>query len=819
MLSIKPIGGSARQIGYYTQLGDEDYYTQGGEPPGRWWGTGAKRLGLSGQVEASQFAGLLRGYLTTTGGKQKLVQNAGRPDRRSGFDLTFSAPKSVSVLWSLSDQQQRREIESCLQQAVTKALEAFVELCGQTRRGKQGLQVEPADLAVAMFRHETARGVEGGAPDPHLHWHAVVCNLSVRADGSTGSFDARRLFQPHMKMLLGALFRAELARELQQIGLEVYRPTNDRGKRVSWFELSCVPPKLVKAFSKRRQVVQKWLNERSLEGTRAAERAAVATRTRKTSHTRDQLLAAWQEVGREHRFNARESLSLQPNNAHRDGRREGELAIQEALKEITEQRARFSELELLRYTAQAAQGRSLGIDEIFELVEQTIHHSPVLVRLRDSDGEHQYTTREMLAVEQRLFRAVARLHHEDSSKPTAVGVEQTLSAYPTVRKEQAVAVRHITQQTNRIACVNGLAGTGKTFAMQVAREIWEQAGNTVLGTTLAAKASQTLQAGSGIESLHLHPLLHQLATGQRELTDQHVVVLDEAGMVGTRQMEQLTARVAAAGAKLVLVGDHRQLSAIEAGSPFRGIAERIGTVELNEITRQREGWARQAVVEFSQGQAVAALKKYADRGLLFVGDERESAMERLVADWLPLFQSHPQQTLIFAGTRLEVAHLNHRCQQLRRGVGELTGESVTVDRRTFFVGDRVLCTRNKPSLLLKNGSTGTVVEVDSNTQLLRVRLDDGYQVRIDTQLYPHLDLGYALSTHKGQGLTVESALILTGDSMTDRELTYVQTSRARGQTRLYTDKDSSGEELAILSRQMQHSRAKELAHDFLLEAV
>lgn len=276
MLSIKPIGGSDRQIGYYAHLGREDYYTRGGEPPGVWWGGGAKALGLAGQVQSDVFASVLRGFLPTTKEPRRLVQNAGQSKRRSGFDLTWSAPKSVSVLWSQSDAHQRKAIESCLQRAVEKAMEATTSLCAHTRRGNRGLESEQGQLVAALFRHETARGVDGALPDPHLHWHAVLCNVAVRADGTVGALDARGLFRPHMKMTLGALFRTELANQLSSLGLSVHRPVNDSGKQRSWFELDCIQPEILETFSKRRQQVQRWLGERSLSGAKASERACAA---------------------------------------------------------------------------------------------------------------------------------------------------------------------------------------------------------------------------------------------------------------------------------------------------------------------------------------------------------------------------------------------------------------------------------------------------------------------------------------------------------------------------------------------------------------
>ena len=199
MLSIKLIGSSKQEVGYYSDLG-EDYYVDGGEPRGVWWGDGAEQLGLTGTVQSQTFRNILKGK--SPDGKNKLVQNAGRPDRRAAFDLTFSVPKSVSIALATADEQLAKQIDQACDAASKKAFEAVQELCGFTRRGGAGRLSERGNLVAAVFRHETARGLEGNVPDPNLHYHMVLCNLAVREDGSTGTFDGRMLFRRQMKMAM-----------------------------------------------------------------------------------------------------------------------------------------------------------------------------------------------------------------------------------------------------------------------------------------------------------------------------------------------------------------------------------------------------------------------------------------------------------------------------------------------------------------------------------------------------------------------------------------------------------------------------------------
>ena len=814
MLSIKSIGCSGQEVAYYARFGQEDYYVKGGEPPGVWWGTGSNEVGLAGTVDKQSFRNLLEGY--SADGEKRLVQNAGLRERRAGFDLTWSLPKSASILWSQGNLDQRMQIEQAAERALGKVLGVVEEYCGVTRRGKRGTTLEPAGLVAAVFRHETARAVAGEIPDPNVHFHTVLLNLSVREDGTTGSLDGRALFRPQMKMALGALFRAELATELERLGLSTYRPNTASGRKATWFEVDGVSKSLQDEFSKRRQEITAWMGDRGLTGAKAAEKAAKATRRDKETWTREELRKAWLAVGQAHGFDMDElfNLARQPILSASDRQR----LVEQTLDSLMASQSRFSELELVRRVAEAAPRTGMGIDDIRNSVRNVLCDRALVVPLAMVAGEPQFTTREMLAIEARLLAAVERTRDRIPNLATEACASSMLNRYETLRSEQERAVRHITLGRDGISCVNGMAGTGKTFLLQVAREVWQASGHDVIGTALAAKAAQSLEEGAGISSVHLHSLLRQIEQGKQKLSANAILVLDEAGMVGTRMMEQIVTLCEKAGAKLVLVGDHRQLQAVDAGAPFRVISERVGVVELREITRQRETWAREAVEDLAQGKAESALIEFQKRGLLTVADNREAAMRELVRDWCRQVTS-PRDALIFAGTRYETTILNRLCQEARLHACEHVSDEININGNHFFVGDRVLITQNNSALLVRNGNMGTVIGLDAAKSHLQVDLDSGYRVTIDAAQFPHLALGYAVTTHKGQGQTVESAYILAGGTMTDRELSYVQASRARGKTRLYTDADSAGPELAELVKQMTTSRAKDMAHEHLIEAA
>lgn len=815
MLSIKLIGSSKQEVGYYSDLG-EDYYVDGGEPPGTWWGTGAEELGLTGKVGPTEFRNILEGR--SPDGTQPLVQNAKKKDRRAGFDLTFSVPKSVSIARVSADPQQAGQIDQACDKAASKAFEAVQELCGFTRRGGAGRLNETGKLVAGVFRHETARGLKDHVPDPNLHYHMVLCNVCVREDGTTGTFDGRVLFRRQMKMALGALFRTELSKQLIDIGLETHRPENDRGKPVSWFELKAVPDKLIQAFSKRRSQIVNWMKSNGQSGAKAAEKAALSTRESKSHFSRSELKRAWKAVSRKFGL----SSDKLKENSHTifpsDAAMEAEQAVQQGLEQLTQERGHFTETDLLRYAAQEGQCQQVGSNDVIASVRQTLANDQQIVPLQIVDGEKRYTTVEMLEVEKRLFAAAERSRENDNHVVSNRTLATVIQNHSTLRPEQQEAVRHITSKLSRISCVNGMAGTGKTFMLGVACEAWEAEGFKVIGTALAAKAAQGLQEGSRIQSTHIHRLLYEIKNGRRTLNKRTVLVIDEAGMVGTRMMEELVSLTERTGSKIVLVGDHKQLQAIDAGAPFRGLAERLGVAELQEITRQRERWASQAVTDLATGHAESALHEFAKRGLLKISDSRDDSIEELVKDWKSDFQKGVD-TKILAGTRLETASVNRMCQKVLYEDGLLSMDSINVGRYQFHVGDKVVVTRNNAALMVKNGTQGEVVGINDAQNEIQLRIDGGMTVRLNVELFPHIDLGYCTTTHKAQGQTVESAFVLVGGPMTDRELSYVQGSRAKGKTRFYADKVNGGSSIQQLAEQMTKSRAKDLVHDYLIEAA
>jgi conjugative relaxase-like TrwC/TraI family protein len=789
LLSIGVAQGS-----YYASLSAEDYYHKGGEPPGVWHGEGAKELGFSGTVDKAEFLKLCDGFAPDG---EPLTQNAGKENHRAGWDLTFSAPKSVSVLWSQADEETRHKIQEAQLKAVQKAIDYLEAEAGYTRRGKGGGEIEKCKLVVATFEHGTSR-----AQDPQLHTHAVVLNVGIRADGTTGSLETKPIYQS--KMLAGALYRAELAnilREVLNVGIE---------KTKTAFEIKGVSKPLMEEFSKRREAI---LTEMENAGATGAVRAAhftLTTREKKAHVAREILFEKWQEIGRKEEFFS-SAMVGQGNNFTLTELAGKKSIVQESVDRLTSSQAYFSEKTLLRFAAEEAVGK-LNIEAIREKVSNYLENEAISLG-RKSDGTRYYTTPEIDALEKLMILQVEAAKTGWHGSP---GVFRETVVSDTLNAEQKHALFSITGgNESSIKVVSGMAGTGKTTLLRSAREVWEAEGYEVRGAALAAVAAQGLQEGAGIKSETLHSTLFGIEKGFIQLTGKTILVVDEAGMVGTRQMAELVEAVAKTRAQLVLVGDEKQLQPIEHGNPFKAIGEIVGRSELTDIRRQSDLWARDAVKDFAFGRAAEGLKAYAEKGLLLIRESRTDAIKKMIGDWTKERTQNLKESLMLAGTKADVRKLNSLAQEERIKRQELkTMFSVSIDKQKIFVNDRVVFTKNKKTIGVRNGEFGTVKEIDVLLKTMKVTLDNGNRVKIWLPSYDSIQLGYAVTTHKAQGVTVDRSYILAGGSMQDRELSYVQMSRSRTQTKIYAERAEVGDTIAELSKTMSNSRQKDIAQEF-----
>jgi len=368
--------------------------------------------------------------------------------------------------------------------------------------------------------------------------------------------------------------------------------------------------------------------------------------------------------------------------------------------------------------------------------------------------------------------------------------------------------------------VVGYAGTGKSTMLGEARAAWEADGYQVRGAALSGIAAEQLEGGAGIASRTVHSLLFQWEQGREALTNRDVLVVDEAGMLGSRQMERLLSQAQAAGAKVVLVGDPEQLQAIEAGAAFRAIAERVGAVEITEIRRQREAWQQAATRDLATGRTGEALARYEAAGMVMGHATLDDAKAAMIAGWDAARQEAPEaRQIMLAYRRVDVRDLNERARAVRQAAGELGADyRVQTERggRDFAAGDRVYFLRNERGLGVKNGTLGTVVGIAGPApglgERLTVRLDDGRVVGFDVKDYGHIDHGYAATVHKSQGVTVDRTHVLA-TSHVDRHAAYVGLSRHRERVDLHWSADEMGSR-ERLTRVLGRERLKDTSLDY-----
>jgi hypothetical protein len=348
----------------------------------------------------------------------------------------------------------------------------------------------------------------------------------------------------------------------------------------------------------------------------------------------------------------------------------------------------------------------------------------------------------------------------------------------------------------------------------VAREAWEAAGYEVRGVTLSGIAAENLESGSGISSRTIASMEHGWKQGRDGLTSRDVLVIDEAGMVGTRQLERVLSHAAEAGAKVVLIGDAQQLQAIEAGAAFRSIHERHGGAEIGEVRRQRENWQREATRDLATGRTGDALEAYRSRGMVHEGATREQARGDLIDRWDRDRQASPERRrIILTHTNDEVHALNEAARERMRAAGDLGDEvHVTVARgvRNFASGDRVMFLQNERGLGVKNGTLGTIEQVSARS--MTVHTDDNRSVRFDLKDFNRIDHGYAATIHKAQGMTVDRAHVLATPGM-DAHSSYVALSRHRDGMDLHYGRDDFANQ-DRLNRTLSRDRAKDMASDY-----
>jgi conjugative relaxase-like TrwC/TraI family protein len=803
MLSVAKL--TPGQETYYERsvaAGIDDYYAGRGESPGIWVGTGAAELGLHGIVSDGRLGVLIRGDHPRTGerlrrrhpkartitveridrasGTRRLEEKTLRPV--AGFDLVFSVPKSVSLLHALGDDETRRVVNEAHAAAWHAALAYLEDEACVVRRGTGGLMRERASgFVAAAYQHRTSR-----AQDPHLHTHVVVANMALRpSDGKWRAVDGEAILKTY-RLAAGYLYQAHLRAELSR-SLGVEWDTQRKGMA----ELRGVPRTVIAEFSTRRAQVVEHLRKRATAGFYAAQRAAVETRERKEHVDLAGLRKDWRARAAEHGLGRTElAAALHRTTRHEPSSREllDVAAKMLSPKGLTERATAFSDPDLVMAWAAAHEQGALG-DRIRRLAER-FSGTEGVERVGEASAPgrpRRYSTTELITAERRALalvdaaRGVAAPTVSDEILEGVLGGQRGALSL-----EQAEMLRAVAGSVNRVVCVVGLAGSGKTTATRAVNEAFLAARVPIVGAAPSGVAADKLQDETGIHSTTLHGLLKE------ELPVGCLVVVDEAGMAETRVLAPLLDRVDQANGKVVLMGDPHQLPAVGAGGLFAGIVERHGAVELSENRRQHDPEERRALQAIRDGVGRDYLAFADGQGRLISEETSIATKARLLADWWASAQEDLPGSVMIALRRRDVAEFNALARTLMDTHGRLGEERLAIAEREFASGDRVVCLRNSDALGVKNGTRGTVDSIDRSGHTVTVSTDRGDRVRLTPQYLGagHLRHAYALTGHSGQGVTVDRAFVLAAGDARLREWGYVALSRARTETWLYVTADA-----------------------------
>ena len=778
---------------------------------------------------------------------ERLAATGRRSQTRPGYDLTFRPPKSVSVLWALASDDVQSAVRDAHDEAVQAAVD-YLEAHAVTARQSDAARtpIETDGLICAAFDHRTSR-----AGDPLLHTHVVAANLTKTVTGRWQALDARPLYD-HARPT-GILYQAHLRHALTtRLGVHWEPVTN------GYAEVTGIPTPVLKAFSKRRNEIEDLVAEAGYTSAHAHQAATLATRHAKTHTEPATLLERWRAEAAELGFGpdqlARCLGQAVPALTRPDlDRLTAELA---GPRGLTERAATFRRRDLMAAVAERAPGGATG-GEVQAVTDRLLGSGAFCAvttetgwlqrrtgdRRRDPDRT-LWSTPELLRLEADLLGWAAGGLPRAAGQPrpplvTGLPRVEDCSGHwrvPLSAEQERMVTALLQKPPASIATVAGRPGAGKTTALARYVDAVTAGGRPVVGCALAAAAAGELEAACGFEAMTGRPattiarLLVDL--GQRDLPAGAVVIVDEASMVGTRDLHRLAVHTARASGMLVLVGDPDQHGSVDVGGLFRHLTAQP-TAALTANHRQRHEGDRAAIEAFRSEDVVGALDIYLDGGVVVRAPTAEACLEQLVTDWWDTTSVTGVEDPMIAGTNAVRRHLNGLARDRMRDAGLLTGPTLEANV-PLTAGDRVVARRNDRHLTsadggyVKNGSAGTVTAVDLTTRTVTVRFDVEGTITIPARYLDagHLDHAYARTTYGVQGATLSHAFVYV-DDRTHFEEAYVALTRGREATRIYlvdgsvaTDPetgsrahDTARTGLDTVTDAMSLRRSSRLAHD------
>ncbi len=778
-------------------------------------GSGWDKYGLSAtDYSAQRIQAVLDGYDPQSGEQliKGMVDIQGNSKRVPGYDLTFSADKSVSVVFAAGDESTKQKIIDAQNQAVARTVRYIEENSLTANVGKGGKDRCKSKLFASGHNHATSR-----AGDPDLHTHVVLANFVQREDGKIMSLNARDLMNRQKEF--GAIYRAELARQMATIGFTVEK----HGHENEFMRIAGSPKEIEKFYSKRRteieaseEQIKAAMEKYGVSRARAAEWVALDTRHDKEAISIEDIKKQWHEELKGMGFDQshidqmlKSKLTNKPEKP--------EIDANAILERVTAMNSVFSEKTFRETFVNQAVG-VLSVDEI-ETQYQGLLKSPTLIKCyRTSLGEdgqlvvkNAFTTQTMVDLDNAMIAEAKALKSATTHAIDRELVTKQRLAYQArkgfeLTADQIVSLEMATIQSN-LTIIEGHAGTGKTTAIEVAANAWREAGLKVIGCAPSGKAANGLLE-VGIDSVTIAKLLLQNKSWQddqgvwhqptKPLTSHDVIVMDEAGMVGTRDMKAVLEAAQAVGAKVVLMGDRKQLQSVAAGGALRALIEKVGLDSaLTSVQRQKNDDIKNVVANSRNGDIAQSLDLLDRKGGLHLVDDKQAGVAQVIDSWKRHYDHNSpraaETSVMLANTNIDVEKLNGFARAYLKQVGALKGigseievsdrDGISLGKKEFLANDRIVFLKNttfgegQQKQSVKNGQTARILAI--NGTALKIQLDNGKHLVCDITTYNNLSHAYAITTHKSQGITVDHAAILGGGFMQSLNQTYVQLSRVR----------------------------------------